>query len=70
MKLIKRNEPPCPCMTKLWDFYQLNADQGVILGIGSVVECDCGTCYALDNSQFDGNFWKKVGRDATVTVII
>lgn len=70
MILIKRTEPPCACTTKLWDFYAVLADEGTTLGVGSVVECDCGAHYVLSESQYDGKFWKKIGRDTeTVTIM-
>jgi hypothetical protein len=66
VKLIKEVPPRCPCTTKLWDFYAATFDEAgqSPWGVGTVVECDCGTHYALAESQFDGKFWQKVGRDA------
>lgn len=61
MKVIERVEPPCPCPSKLWDFYNSQADDDgrAALGLGSVVECDCGQAYTLSESQRDGRYWVK-----------
>lgn len=56
MKLIKRAEPRCLCMDKLYDF---NEQQGG-LEVGSIVECDCGKRYVRSDSQRDGKFWQLV----------
>lgn len=61
MKLIKAVEPPCPCMVKLWEFYNTQVDDNgnATLGIGSIVECDCGQEYTFSDTQRDGKFWIK-----------
>lgn len=59
MKLIKRVEPPCPCVAKLYEFAQSQADT---LYLGSQVECDCGQLYTMTESQRDGFFWTRAYR--------
>ncbi len=60
MKVVYSRPPECRCTEKLWDFY--NA-QDPALGVGSIVECDCGQRWTLSDSQRDGKFWiKKVLR--------
>lgn len=64
MIIVKRTEPPHPCMNLLWDFYNTQVDETglALLGVGSIVECDCGSQYTLSDSQRDGKFWVKVIR--------
>lgn len=61
MKVVKEVPPPHPCTTLLWDFYNRQSDDNGVptLGIGSIVECDCGSQYTLSDSQLDGKFWMK-----------
>jgi hypothetical protein len=61
VKLIKAVEPPCPCDIKLWEFYNTQVDDhgNATLGTGSIVECDCGTEYVLNNTKLSGRFWAK-----------
>lgn len=61
MKLIKAVGPECPCITRLWEFYNAQADEDgkPLLGTGTVVECDCGKRYTLTDSQRDGKYWHR-----------
>lgn len=56
IKVIKAAPVPCPCHQKLAQFDQ---DTTLTLGVGSIVECDCGTQYTLADSQRDGLHWVK-----------
>lgn len=65
MKVIHNRPQPCSCTEKLWDYLiELQGQHGTVLGIGSIVECDCGQRWTLSESQRDGRFWvKRVLRD-------
>lgn len=65
MKLIKRVEPPCPCPIKLHEFHLTQADKdgNNAVGVGSVVECDCGQNWQLQDFRTQGKMWVRVGRD-------
>jgi hypothetical protein len=57
LKLIHVAPVPCPCYIKLEAFDKQYADRP--LGVGSVVECDCGQRYTLTDSQREGPAWVK-----------
>lgn len=65
MKLIKRVDPPCPCLIKVHEFYLAQADEdgNNTLGVGSIVECDCGQNWQLQDFRTQGKQWVRVGRD-------
>lgn len=56
IKVIVAAPVPCPCYDKLAVF---DRDTTLKLGIGSIVECDCGQRYTLADSQRDGQHWVK-----------
>lgn len=64
MKLIKKVEPACPCLIKIYDFIQDQFDEhgNSLLGVGSVVECDCGQHWQLQDFRSQGKQWVRVGK--------
>lgn len=56
IKVIHAAPIPCRCYDKLAVFDQ---DTTLKLGIGSIVECDCGQRYTLADSQREGQHWVK-----------
>jgi hypothetical protein len=59
MKLIHHAKDPCRCHDKLEE-YEKGLAEGVVLGVGSIVECDCGERYKLIDDQREGPFWKRI----------
>jgi hypothetical protein len=59
MKLIHHAKDSCRCPDKIVE-YERGLAEGVVLGVGSVVECDCGERYKLTDDQREGPFWKRV----------
>jgi hypothetical protein len=57
MKVVHHVNPPCDCHPKIEQFALERADAGHPLGLGSIVECDCGQEYRLTDSQRDGAHW-------------
>ena len=66
MKLIKAVPPPCPCQIKIHEFYLTQVDENgnPTLGVGSVVECDCGQNWVLTDFPTQGKVWVRKGRMA------
>ncbi len=64
MKLIKKVDPACPCLIKIYDFIQDQFDEhgNSLLGVGSVVECDCGQQWQLQDFRTQGRQWVRVGK--------
>lgn len=64
MKLIKQVDPPCPCQIKIHEFSLTQVDENgnSILGVGSVVECDCGQHWVYMDFPGQGKVWVRKGR--------
>lgn len=54
MKIIRLVSPPCDCLRKLRSYIGGN------VCVGSIIECDCGIQYELDEDQRDGKYWKRL----------
>lgn len=72
MKLIKQVDPPCPCQIKIHEFFLTQVDENgnSTLGVGSVVECDCGQHWVYMDFPGQGKVWVRKGRPSPADEVV
>lgn len=57
MRIVLHSQPPCPCAQIRDEFLRAQEARGVLFAVGSILECDCGRQYRLEEHQRDGVAW-------------